>query len=271
MPSRTLSNFCCFCVLCIASCPTGPDGKPLGNFIPESQRVPHLARVKAETEAQRLLQESDLQNATASLFASTLGPNLHAQPSRLWTSHEGYQSPASRTVPDSEGPPINTIIESFQRLQSKVQDSTVQSISQSCFPSDLEALPFNTIIEGLQHLELGDQHSIPPQPNVDITEASTSMRSTQRLSKPERRHDTMSAHRILDSVEKQTSNWLLELANVVSTVDSLADAESDVSGRFRQRYSRCIYNKGPKDHNRTSAFPASISSGRITSLTSTCG
>lgn len=270
MPARTPSKFCCFCVLCLASCATGPDGNPLGNLIPESQRVPHLAHAKAETEAQRLSQESDLQKAAASLFASTLvddGPNLHTQPSRLWTSREGYQSSASRTVPDSEGPRINTIIESFQRLQCKVQDSTpVQSVSQSCFPSDFEALPFDTIIEDLQHLELGDQRSMPAQPNVDTTEASTSMRSTQRLSKRERRHDTMSAHRILDSVEKQTSNWLLELANVVSTADSLVDAESDV-GRIQAVFDRVTRDVSTiKDRKTTIGLKLSQLQSRLVEL-----
>ena len=95
MPARPSPKFHCLCIICTTSCGTGPDGTPLGNFIPESQCISHLARAKAETEAQRRSQDSDIQNASSSLFASTLvdeGPNTHAQPSRFWISRQEYQS-----------------------------------------------------------------------------------------------------------------------------------------------------------------------------------
>ena len=47
----------------------------------------------------KIQRQSNIQNAAASLFASTLvddGPNPHSQLSRLWSSHEGHQSSLSR-------------------------------------------------------------------------------------------------------------------------------------------------------------------------------
>lgn len=244
MPARTSSNFHCFCIICTASHGIGPDGAPLGNFIPESKRTSHLARAKAEAEVQRRSQESELQNAAATLFASTLidgDPNPYNQPSRLWASREEYQNSVSKTSFESESLPVNTIIESFQRLHFEV--TPVQSVSQSCFPPELEALPSDAIIEGLQCLRLEDQDSTRVQPvqsapssdvfrpDVDMVEASTSTRSMQHLSKRERSHLTKSAHRILDYVENQINHWLLQLADVTSA-DTLAGAEIDI-GRIQ--------------------------------------
>ena len=242
MPAQTSPKFRCFCIVCTASYGTGPDGTPLGNWIPESQRISHLARAKAETEAQIWSQESHLQNATASLFASTLvddGPNPHAQPSRLWTSHEEYQSSASKPSRGSEALPIDTIIESFQCLQRDVQDSTpIQSVSQSAFPSESDALPLNDIIERFQHLGFENSTPVHPMqsahpsgssllPDVNIMEANTLNKST-RQSKREHSHLMTIAHHILNHVENRTSHWLLQLAAVTSPLDALADAETDI-------------------------------------------
>jgi len=46
--------------------------------------------------------------------------------------------------------------------------------------------------------------------------------------KCERNKLTKSAHRILDYVENQTNHWLLQLVDVVPTVDTLADAKHNI-------------------------------------------
>ena len=48
------------------------------------------------------------------------------------------------------------------------------------------------------------------------------------LPKRERNKLTKSAHRILDYVENQTNHWLLQLVDVVPTVDTLADAKHNI-------------------------------------------
>jgi hypothetical protein len=231
MPARPTAKFRCFCIICISSCSTGPDGAPLGNLISESQRISHLVRAKAETEARRRLQESNLQNPP---FPDTLtndDSTLHAQSSRSRISHEDYQTSASNVFP--KAPPINTIVESFQ-----FQDSTpAQSIPQSYLPFEFEVLPFNTITEGLQHLEPEVRDSTQLVPATPLSESSlrlggTSKRSTQHLSKRERSHLTTSAHRTLDYVENQTSRWLLDTP---LTVNTLADAENDI-GRIQAAF-----------------------------------
>jgi hypothetical protein len=200
MPARQLGKFRCCCIICTASCDTGPDGTPLGKLIPESQRIPHLARVKAETEARR---QSDIQSAAASLFASTLiddGPDLHAQPSRLWSSREEYQSSASTISPKTQTHSMDIILDSFQRLQSEVQDSTpLQSVS---FPPESEALPYPVIQES----------------------TSSTSKPSKYLPKRELNKLTKSAHRILDHIEKRTRHWLLQI-----DVDTLADGEHDMA------------------------------------------
>ena len=113
MPARQSGTFHCYCLIYSTSCKTGPDGTPLGKFILESQCIFHLACTKAEIQRQ-----SDIQNTAASLFVSTLvddGPNPHSQLSRLWSSHKGHQSSASRISLEPEIL-IDTIIESFQHL-----------------------------------------------------------------------------------------------------------------------------------------------------------
>jgi hypothetical protein len=220
MPARPSGKFRCYCVICSASCETGPDGTPLGKFILESQRIPHLARAKAEIQSQ-----SDLQTAAASLFASTLvddGPNPHAQSSRLWSSREGHQSSASRFSLQSETLPINTIIESFQRLQTS---TPVQSVSESFFPPESQALPFNIVYPEIQDSTPSGSSQLP---SVDImTEARTSKRSTKYLGKRELSKLTKTAHRILDHVEHRACNWFLQLPNI-TMAETLADAEHDI-------------------------------------------
>jgi hypothetical protein len=201
MPARQLGKFRCCCIICIASCETGSDGTPLGKLIPESQRISHLARVRAETEARR---QSDIQNAAASLFASTLvddGPDLHSQPSRLWSSRDEYQSSASTIFesPETETLPIDIIMSGFQRLQSDVHSTPLQSIS---FPPESEALPYP---------EIQDSTASIPKP-------------AKHLERRELAKLTKSAHRILDHVEKRTRHWLLQI-----NVDTLADGERDIS------------------------------------------
>jgi hypothetical protein len=236
MPARPSGKFRCFCVICSASCGTGPDGTPLGKFILESQRIPHLARAKAEIQIQ-----SDIRNAAASLFASTLvddGPNPHAQSSRLWSSREGHQSSASRLSLESETLPINTIIESFQRLQSS---TPVQPVSGSFFPPESQALPFNTVYPEIQDsTPVQPVQSAPPSgssqlPSVDImTEARTSKRSTKSLDKRELSKLTKSAHRTLDHVEHRTRHWFLHMTSI-TMAETLADAEHDI-GRIQTAF-----------------------------------
>ena len=236
MPARPSGKFRCYCVICSASCGTGPDGSPLGKFILESQRIPHLARAKAEIQIQ-----SDIQNAAASLFASTLvddGPNPHAQSSRLWSSCEGHQSSASRFSLESETLPIKTIIESFQRLQSS---TPVQSVSGSFFPPESQALPFNTVYPEIQDsTSVQPVQSAPPSgssqlPSADImTEARTSNHSTKYLDKRELSKLTKSAHRTLDFVEHRTRHWFLHMTNI-TMAETLADAEHDI-GRIQTAF-----------------------------------
>jgi hypothetical protein len=223
MPARPSGKFRCHCVICSASCETGSDGTPLGKLILESQRIPHLARAKAEIQIQ-----SDIQNAAASLFASTLvddGPNPHSQSSRLWSSREGHQSSASRISLESETLPINTIIESFQRLQTS---TPVQSVSGSFFPPESQALPFNTVYPEIQDTApVQPVQSAPPSgssqlPSVDImTEAKTPKRELSKLTK--------SAHRTLDHVENRMRHWFLHMTNI-TMAETLADAEHDIGG-----------------------------------------
>ena len=240
MPARPSRKFCCYCIICSE---TGPDGTPVGKMILESQRTAHLARAKAEIEARR---QSDIQKAAASLFASTLvddGPNPHAQSSRLLSSHEGHQSFAPTTSPESETLSLNTIIESFQRLQFEVQDSTlVQSITQSFFPSESEALPFNTV-----YPEIQDSTPVQPAllsgfsslPSVDMEEASTlncsAKRLQKRVQKRERSKLTIIAHCTLDHVENQMHHCSLRLANI-TLADTMADIEHDI-GRIQTAFS----------------------------------
>jgi hypothetical protein len=231
MPARPSVKFRCFCIICIADCETGPDNAPLGKLIPESQRISHLARAKAEAKIQRQSQESELRNSAASLFANTLvadGSNLHAQPSRLWSSREEYQSSVPNIPPESEPLPINTIVESFQRLL--VQGFIpVQSVSQSSFPSESEALPYYAV-------ESDDQYSTPVQnmqpvpalSHVDMMAENTAIPSARSLSKREGSKFTKTAHRILDWVERQIGHWSLQLADIASG-DALAGAEVDIS------------------------------------------
>jgi hypothetical protein len=230
MPARPSVKFRCFCIICIADCETGPDNTPLGKLIPESQRISHLARAKAEANIQSQLQESELQNSAASLFANTLvadGSDMHAQPSRFWSSREDYQSSVPNIPPESNPLPINTIIESFQRLQPEVQGFTpLQSVSQSPFPSETEALPYYAVKSDDQYSTF--VQSMRPAPDIGMMEANTAIPSAQSLSKRERSNLTKTAHSILDWVERQISHWSLLLANIASG-DALAGAEADIS------------------------------------------
>ena len=77
MPKRE-QTFRCFCESCRAG-PRGLDGKPLGVVFPVSQRVSHLAHVKAEREA--LLAPSPTipplsVDLNASVFAHAIIDNL---------------------------------------------------------------------------------------------------------------------------------------------------------------------------------------------------
>src|ERR1700761_8149800 len=118
MPARTTkATFHCFCASCILLGGVGPDNQPLGKLFPASQRVAHLARVRAEEEAEAQWQSSTttnprdaavIQEASSSIFALTLtdnGPDLNTQCSRLWTSRDEIQvSFPPPSMPDA--PPV---------------------------------------------------------------------------------------------------------------------------------------------------------------------
>jgi len=100
MPSRT-RVFTCFCETCKEAGPLGCDSEPLGVVFPISQRISHLARIKAERNARSeslpmRSVHSTAEITTAALVDSMIDdiPSSNSQLNRLWTSRDDYQDKA---------------------------------------------------------------------------------------------------------------------------------------------------------------------------------
>lgn len=126
MPSRA-QVFTCYCESCKETGPPGRDGEPLGVVFPISQRISHLARVKAERNARReslptrpVASSITADITTAALVDSMIDeiPSSKSQLSRLWSSRDDYQdktyvSEISNTI---SGDILDAMAESFGRL-----------------------------------------------------------------------------------------------------------------------------------------------------------
>jgi len=195
MPKRD-QTFRCFCELCRAG-PLGPDGEPLGVVLPVSQRVAHLARVKAEHQTLVVSSSPPPADLDAAVFAQALidtGPHLNSHASRLWTSRNDYQhmeilSSGSPNI--SEGN-IGSILESFERMANGASISHL--VDQTDTFSDVPSLL---------------QPASSSAPNVS---SSTNRRENKR----ERNNHTKKAHRTLDHVERGTKSCLEGLTHVKS-------------------------------------------------------
>ena len=65
--------FTCYCESCKETAPLSCDGKPLSVVFPISQRIPHLARVKAECNAHReSLPAQPIPSSTAEIMTAAL-------------------------------------------------------------------------------------------------------------------------------------------------------------------------------------------------------
>jgi hypothetical protein len=126
MPSRA-QVFTCYCESCREAGPLGRDGEPLGVVFPISQRISHLARIKAERDARcgslptrPVYTYTTAEITTAALIDSMIDetPGSTSQLSRLWTSRDDYQdktcvSEISNTI---SGDVLDAMAESFGRL-----------------------------------------------------------------------------------------------------------------------------------------------------------
>jgi len=215
MPKRREQFFLCFCESCRDTGPLGHDGEPLGVRFPISQRISHLARVKAEREACRDPPSTHhehsppLTELTTNIFAHALtddGPSLNSQPSRLWTSRNEFQS--NNRVP-SRG----------------ISETTVGVIAES-----IGRLAVETSVDGgtsaTEQLSISMEPDVVSLPYIGLSATKLPL-SERRQIKQEHNPYTKRAHRTLDHVERRAESCLENLAHVTSNAQ-LTAIESEV-------------------------------------------
>jgi len=203
MPKRE-QTFRCFCESCQAG-PRGLDGEPLGVVFPVSQRVSHLARVKAEHEA--LLAPSPTTSPlsvdpSASVFAHAIiddGRPLNSQANRLWSSRSDYQKSGSlsSSPPDISEDCVGAIVECIERLT--LSTSLTDVVDQTERMADIE--PTSSL------------------PSAGPSASEVPLSAGRREKKRERNHYTRKAHCTLDHVERGINSCLDRLILVNSNTE----------------------------------------------------
>lgn len=206
MPSRK-AEFLCVCLSCAAAGGNDPAGKPLGRIFPLSQKVAHLARIKAECDAIEVwtahVQDTGVPDRIFALTLMDEGPNMETQPDKLWTSRLEYQDSSTTQPAFSEAALIaDSIVESMGRLPAGIN----QPIHSAPQPHDI----FPTF-------DLS-----PPSPNC----------YERHLAKREKNRRTVKAHKVLTNVELRTTACSEKLSTTFSTrlsLQTLKSVETELS------------------------------------------
>lgn len=218
MPSRP-RVFTCYCESCKEDGPLGLDGEPLGLVFPISQRISHLARVKAERSARREsvptrpVHSSTTAEITAAALVDSMIeiPNSKPQSSRLWASRDDYQDRTygSEIFNTISGDVLDAMAESFARL------AVDPSINDLVGP-----------MEGLSVFPAPGVNSVIPLPPPNGGSSTT--RPSRRETKRERSAYTKKAHLVLNHVERGARSCLTALSNVKSNAE-LVLTERDIT------------------------------------------
>jgi hypothetical protein len=214
MPSR-IQVFTCYCESCKETGPLSCDGEPLGVVFPVSQRIPHLARVKAERNARResLPAQPVHSSTTAEIMTGALVDSIIdetvSSKSRLWMSRDEYQdnNDVSGMANTISGNVVDEMADAFGRLT-------------------MEPL-IDDLTDSMEKISLSppcDVNSASP----NHTPSSRTSTSTNREGKRERNKYTKKAHLILDHVEHGAVSCLETLARVGSSAE-LVSVESELS------------------------------------------
>jgi len=185
MPKRREDVFHCTCESCLLEGGHDSNGVPLGRTFPLSQREAHLVRVHAEAEARRQQTVQDIINsATSDLFVSTLldkSPDLMEQPSRLWSSRNGFQSSKTISPTSAASLPVEAVVESLDRLGLGA-GVTLEAVDHALHPP--KPTPLN-------------------QGSISISAKVDDKRAQIIEARKERNKSTKTAHRQLDIAEER--------------------------------------------------------------------
>jgi hypothetical protein len=216
MPSRP-QVFTCYCESCKETGPLSRDGEPLGVVLSISQRIPHLARVKAERNARNesLPAQPVHPSRTAEIMTAALVDSIFdetvSSKSRLWMSRNKYQdnnddSGMENTISSTM---VDEMAETFSRL---AMEPLIDDLTDSIEKISLSSPP-------------GMNSASPSHTRSLITRSST---STRQEAKRERNTYTKKAHLILDHVEHGLLSCLEALARVGSSAE-LVPIESEIA------------------------------------------
>jgi len=213
MPAR--NEFHCCCAECVSLYGFDSNGQPIGKVFPASERIAHTHRVQAEAAAKLAEErEATTHTAAATVFAHTLadnGPNINAQPSRLWVSRSEYQGSAAFQTNSNEIP-ISAIIDGVRTLQ---------------------ALSPSTNVSGL--LNRFQELAISPDRVQGDHRSPIPTHSSKSAQKKERNRATKKAHDILEGLEKRCQQYIdrVEQAGMNITRDDIGYIEAQVTSLYK--------------------------------------